>query len=288
MEETFRQDLEEDLLADSRTWEAIRNHPSIQRAIPLPSSNSPAAKKMRIAAGLVIYGKALAEHVLRPTYILRDREIDKTLNILGSKDPLHEAYVRAVLLKILPDKQKQHKEACVKKAVMDILDSMGSLLPARQREIFESDLWNVSNKLCDTWRLAQRLEEKVEPSFSFTFPEDWKPLPPSSVQTVAKPPPNTAMSHKDKERQRSQGATDQTLQMGEGTARIVWPTFLYSSSQQDGEALLLYPGYVLTQPQMREADEEMSRRAARRTMRQNGPAVAGKRRDSGIFLSARS
>jgi len=67
-----------------------------------------------------VYGHALAKHVWRSTYIVQNNELDKTLEALAYEDPLHEAYLRAVLLKVLPERQSRCKDACVKKAVADL------------------------------------------------------------------------------------------------------------------------------------------------------------------------
>jgi hypothetical protein len=68
---------------------------------------------MIVAANIVIYIRVLVEHVLKPTYVVRDSEIGKALKALGSRDPCREAYVRAVLLKSLPVRRAHHKTAYI-------------------------------------------------------------------------------------------------------------------------------------------------------------------------------
>lgn len=288
MEEFLTRDLDDDCLTDDNMWEGIRSHPSIQHAFPLPASNTPAGKRFRVAIGVTIYGRALAKHVWRPTYIAQDNELDKALDALGYQDPLHEAYLRAVLLKVLPERQTRCKDACVRKAVTDVVDGVAGLVPAEHRDAFEARLKIVSSKICSSWSLVQKLEEKVEPNFSLfnACHEGWRSLP--ALLDQRKPshgalqtPPQTAQG-----RPRKPDANGQTATSGEGVARVVWPAFVYMSSQLGGETLL-QPGYTLTLAQMAEADTDVSRRASRRTKRQNDAAGPGRRRrDSGIFLSS--
>ncbi|GAA3332244.1 hypothetical protein GCM10020331_091690 [Ectobacillus funiculus] len=85
---------------------------SSKQRVPLPASNSLAAKQMRVVAGLIIFGEALAEHIFRPTHITHGRELDEVLAHLGTQNPLQEMYVRSALLKVLPDRQQKEPGSC--------------------------------------------------------------------------------------------------------------------------------------------------------------------------------
>lgn len=67
--------------------EGLRDNPTIHRSIPLPPSNLTPAKSIRVAAGLSVYASALAKHIVRPTYILRDEEALETFAELTRHDP---------------------------------------------------------------------------------------------------------------------------------------------------------------------------------------------------------
>ncbi|PHH64225.1 hypothetical protein CDD81_4839 [Ophiocordyceps australis] len=265
MEESFAPDLDTSCLAEASIWEAVRNHPSIQHSIPIPSSNSPAAKRMRAAAALIMYSRALAKYIWRPTYITRETDLDKTLASLEAQDPLHEAYARAVLLKISPERQAVCRQSCIKYVVADFMDVMGCLVPEEHRDSFQPGLKQLSEKISDGWFAVQKLQEKVKPSFHFNYLEEWQPLPqtPSSPDQLASSAPGD-----------------------ESSARVVWPTFLYTNPDHETEELL-HHGYTITYAQIGDAEKELSRRAVRKTLRLNEQAIAGnkKRRDSGIFLS---
>ncbi|KAL6405718.1 uncharacterized protein AUP68_10855 [Ilyonectria robusta] len=107
MEAFMCNDLDDACLTDSSVWKKTRMRlSSQQQQIPLPASNSALAKRMRVVAGLAIFGKALAKHIFRSTYTTLDGELDDVLYELDNQNPLHEMYLRAVLLKVLPERQR--------------------------------------------------------------------------------------------------------------------------------------------------------------------------------------
>lgn len=288
MQEFLTGDLDDETLEDDDIWKGIRGHPSIQNAFPLPASNSLIAKELRVASGVTVYGHALAKHVWRSTYIVQNNEMDRTLEALAYQDPLHEAYLRAVLLKVLPERQGRAKDACVKRAVADVMDGVARLVPAEQRDAFESRLKLVSSKICNHWTLVQRLEEKVEPNFSLfnTCQGGWRPLPTLTGLGGGNNNASQGLPQATQGRQQKQDASKTAHSATDGVARVVWPAFVYMSAQQVGETLL-QPGYTLMHAQVAAADTDVSRRASRRVKRQNEVAIPErKRRDSGIFLSS--
>lgn len=148
----LHRDLENSCLANTELWKRINDHPSIPRELPLPNTNSPSAKDMRVAAGLLIFARAIANYVLRLTYLVKDKGIDNVLAELAKQDVNQEVYVRASLLKILLDRQ------------------------SRGRQEFRSNLESVTGKIASSWSLLQMLEENIKPSFEREFRQDWKPL----------------------------------------------------------------------------------------------------------------
>ncbi|KAM0274953.1 hypothetical protein ACHAQH_007721 [Verticillium albo-atrum] len=99
-------DFNDDRLKESRSWDRVRDHPSIDHLIPLPASNSAHAKRMRTVAGLAIYARALAKHVFRQTYLTVDDSTERVLRTLQAANPTQDVFVRAVLLKVLPEQQR--------------------------------------------------------------------------------------------------------------------------------------------------------------------------------------
>ncbi|KAH8662659.1 hypothetical protein BGZ61DRAFT_485146 [Ilyonectria robusta] len=304
MEVFLRGDLDDACLADSATWIELRMRVSSQQRIPLPASNSPGAKRMRIVAGLVIFGEALADYIFRPTHTAQDSELDDVLGRLGTQNYLQEMYVRAALLRVLPDRQRKNQEAAVKSVVTHVSDVLGVLMPSSRRGEFESRLKLVSDEICHGWSQVQQLEERVRPSFSFDFAEEWQPLPSSGPQTSTKPNPSpstqsTTQQQKNGRQTQQQPKPRPEVLTKEEFKEVAWPAFLATNPEQaqDGDGanssswVSIHRGYVLTKAQAkgaeqeRTAEEEASRRV-RKTIRQNDGndprQTQRKRRDSGI------
>ena len=270
-------DLSESCLSDVKCWEGLRNNPAIHRSIPLPPSNSTPAKSMRVAAGLSVYARALAKHIMRPTYILRDDEALEAFAELTKHDPEQEAFVRSVLLKAFPNRQVLAREALVKMVVADVVEALGWLVPSTQREHFQDGLKGVTGNIANGWSHTQVLEEAVRPSFVLDYTQEWTALP--------RLPGLGATTQKAKQQQQQQQESGSQEQEADGeVARPVWPSLICYDPEHDMEALL-HHGYGLTESQMSHAIEECSRRTQRQAARQAGPAPR-KRRDSAVFLSS--
>ncbi|KAF4502728.1 hypothetical protein FAGAP_1031 [Fusarium agapanthi] len=290
--------LDDACLADVSVWARLRNHASIQRTIPLPASNSPAAKQMRVAAGLRIYSMALADHVFRSTYLIQNSDFEDVLRDLETEDPMHEAFTRAVLLKIQPARQARNREARAKMVADQVSDAIADLVPSSQKETLKARLYQVSLEACKAWLVIQQLLEPVRPVFSLHMPEDWVPLPSSVPQrnsnavpsSVAREPLAARVESQGQQTQRS-SAESQPIEIDD-IMQVVWPAFYVPSSQQEDDVgdqvpELVHRGHVITRSQGREAETEMSRRNARKNARQNGGSspTQRKRRDSAVFLS---
>ncbi|KAH6959557.1 hypothetical protein BKA56DRAFT_501265, partial [Ilyonectria sp. MPI-CAGE-AT-0026] len=100
--------------------------------IPLPASNSPDAKQIKIIAGLIIFSEVLTDYIFRPTHTAQDSKLDDILGRLGTQNYLQEIYIRTALLRVLPDRQRKNQEAAVKSVVTHISDILGVLIPSLQ------------------------------------------------------------------------------------------------------------------------------------------------------------
>ena len=181
MEDQLDRELDESFLRDNMAWEAIRNNPLTLHVTPLCASNSLAARRMRVAAGLAAYGKALDGYIFKPVYMTsQNGEIDQTLNAIWTKNASHAFYVRAVLLSVLPETQEKKKNERVNEVVKQVYDAVGSFVNSKRKEEFKSKLEDLCNRTCDGWMQIQHLEERVRPSFSPNYINVWKPLPGSS------------------------------------------------------------------------------------------------------------
>ncbi|KAG5975424.1 hypothetical protein E4U58_001004 [Claviceps cyperi] len=311
MEDQLDRDLEESLLKNHLAWEDIRSNASIQHITPLCASNSRAARRMRVAAGLAAYAKALDKYVFKPVYMTScTDEIDHILNTLWNEDPSHEFFVRSVLLKILPQIQDEKKQARVREVVENVHRTLDLWVSPAHREHFKADLEVLCEHMCQVWMQIQHLRDRVRPSFSFSYHGGWRPLPVSPMMATetldttvtasasASSPAlasasnngNDDMNNDDNEMNNSNKSerSAKGLPRRQDIGKVVWPSFLYHhpEDEHDDEELLLR-GYFLTDAQTAEAEneEESPRRQARRTTRNLDKAAGKRRRDSGIFLS---
>ncbi|KAG8168849.1 hypothetical protein KVR01_001598 [Diaporthe batatas] len=110
-EHHFGQDLDPTVLRDPSCWASLRSADHLRAQavrLPLPRSNTPAAKQMRIAAVLAALTRSMARHIFRPawwTAAAADAGVDAADGALGSllrrleaASPEHERHLRGALL----------------------------------------------------------------------------------------------------------------------------------------------------------------------------------------------
>ena len=255
-------------------------------SIPLPVSNSAAAKHMRVAVGLMACSKAFVKHIFRRSFLIQSSEMDDILCNLAATDPLQETYLRGVLPKVSPHNQQKNRELGLGLAVEEISKYVRDW--AHDRQAFDTGLRHLCEKACASWMLVQQIEDRISPSFDFDAPEDWMQLPISSKASQKK--------HQTKGQKRNDPPSASAVEAAE-VGRAIWPTFLAADPRDpagsDSTALeVVHHGYVLTKAQMQEAADEvakveMSHRVARRASRRVGPDQR-QRRNSSVFLNGGS
>ncbi|KAH6612935.1 hypothetical protein B0J18DRAFT_375325 [Chaetomium sp. MPI-SDFR-AT-0129] len=183
VEGTFRPDIDEQTLADPSCWSNLRNSPYLKHAtqlqIPLPQSNTPAAKGMRISAVLAVLSRAMHKHLFRPVYLLDDDDenLVKFLRALEDEDPTREAHMRATLLSMMPERQVESGARRVKMVVREISWLVQHLLTALQFEAFCTGLEAACKLACDQWMRIQLAHMKIEPYFGPPYDDfDWQVL----------------------------------------------------------------------------------------------------------------
>lgn len=184
MEGTFRPDIDENILADPSCWSNLRNSPYLKQAtqlqIPLPQSNSPAAKGMRISAVLAVLSRALHRHIFRPVFLFEDGDDEplvKFLRDLEDEDPAREAHMRATLLSSMPERQMEQGARRVKIVVREVSWLVQHLLSALQFESFCSGLEAACRLACEQWMRIQLASLKIEPYFGPPYDDfDWQVL----------------------------------------------------------------------------------------------------------------
>ncbi|CZR66098.1 uncharacterized protein PAC_15999 [Phialocephala subalpina] len=178
----FKEDLAEERLKDESAWKDFRESRYLERAIPLPQSNSLAAKQMRIVALLAILARSITQHVFKPTYILGDKderdEIRSLLVRLADINSKKESFCRALLLSIFPEDQATNGTKAMERVVREVSKCVRNLVSDAQYESFRSSVDNIVHKASGAWRLVQSTRDKFEPYFDLKHYVDfeWQPL----------------------------------------------------------------------------------------------------------------
>lgn len=180
VEKHFSQDLEDSVLRDPSCWTNLRSSEYLKHAvrIPLPQSNTQAAKQMRIAAVLAVLSRALSKHIFRPVYLIEDdAELALVLRNLEAISPQHEYHARSTLLAVLPDRGQRNAARRVKAVVREVSYLVQHLLSALQYEAFCSALMESCELACRQWSRIQHAAMKIEPYFGPPFDDfDWQVL----------------------------------------------------------------------------------------------------------------
>ncbi|KAF5128327.1 hypothetical protein E5D57_009263 [Metarhizium anisopliae] len=221
------------------------------------------------------YAKALTTHVFRQTHITQNRELDGVLHSTAAQNPEQAACVRAVLLKALPERQRKNQDESINTAVKEVSDAVCHWLQNKQP--FESGLKHVCERASAAWALMQLVEERIQPDFHFEVPDEWQALPLPTSKPTSTSPPKTGSARQTPQHQKNM-ENRQTNTLRDGTklsvlnnndvARVVWPTFLATYPQGPDETgpaqlELVYHGYVLTQAQVKSAEDETSETSQR-------------------------
>ncbi|OAR01937.1 hypothetical protein LLEC1_05886 [Akanthomyces lecanii] len=264
----YKAELSIDVAADTAPAAAIE-----KLGLPLPASNSAAAENMGIAAALAVTGKALVEHVFQQTLVDPDSDLHRVLDRLAVDDTEHEAYVRAVLLRLvqeLPaDEQRAMHDASIAGAVEEIVTAL------------------------EPWTPQAALKDKIEVDFLFQVLEEWRAVPLEKKPTTASATSNNK-SHVNTPKQPA--ARAQTQQSSPATlskkqvAKVVWPVFMALLPDEDPPEIVSC-GYVLTKAHMREAeeevaDEESTYKQARQSLRRKSTTQKKKTKFAGRVVSA--
>ncbi|KAK1779836.1 hypothetical protein QBC45DRAFT_464814 [Copromyces sp. CBS 386.78] len=183
VESTFRPSLPEPILSDPSCWANLRNSPYLKHAtqlqIPLPQSNSPAAKGMRISAVLAVLSRALHRHLFRPVYLLDDDDenLVKFLRVLEDENPARELHLRSTLLATMPERQIEQGARRVETVVREVSWLVQHLLSALAFESFVSGLEQACKLACEQWMRIQLATMKIEPYFGPPYDDfDWQVL----------------------------------------------------------------------------------------------------------------
>lgn len=152
-------------------WTKLRENDIFRHRIPLPQSNSDAAKEMRVAVILGTFAKLVDKIIFQPTFLLREysglREVLRHQAVL---DPGKERYARGILLSMFPEDQDTICTEGVDIVVEELLDTVNvrALLTAETAPAFEKALASLVAQFQEAWKVIQRGKQKLEPSFKYS------------------------------------------------------------------------------------------------------------------------
>lgn len=175
---------------NTAAWEKLR-HIDLAREsqIPLPCSNTSAAKQMRLAFILAVLAREINKYIFQPTYIApTDGNIlRRVLNDQAAKDSEKESFCRLILLSIDPATQARTCFENVQLVVQNVSACLNELLSEDQRHTFHKSLSNVVQKASEVWKPIQCSRRRYEPDFDPPLADDeWMSfVVPSSEKTTA-------------------------------------------------------------------------------------------------------
>ncbi|PIG84487.1 hypothetical protein AARAC_009919 [Aspergillus arachidicola] len=140
---------------------------AVQHRVPLPLSNSTAAKQMRLAVILAILARELDKHIFQPIYIiLRDTQIREALTTLAASDSEKEPFCRSILLSIDPEAQNKALRSRVQVVIRNVLSShLQEILPETHLTGLRQSLEKVVQKAAEVWQPIGRAKRRYEPDF---------------------------------------------------------------------------------------------------------------------------
>lgn len=224
--------------------------------IPLPPTNSDAAKRMRVAAVLRLLAEAASSHICQPIHIPhRDTIVADLLDTIDHLDPQRAIHIRSVLLNIEPGKQEEFGKKRATTACKDVYDCVSFMLD--DREAFGRALLEWFDKVRNTWRSFQQLDVRYQALFESKnedlISDEWEPLPEPLVLVVQAQGQAVNGSAPDGTYVKPDPSIE--LQLADIAAQI-WPAFLVTTAS--GTLEPFKTGYVLLKAQAAAADKELS------------------------------
>lgn len=256
----FGHDFEKSAFQDPAHWEQLRNHDILKRIVPLPLSNTTAAKDMRVAAVLGICAEALSRHIFRSTYLLDGNQLHELIDFLQDQDWHKGIYLRSVLLRSRPDMQEENSIKRAKTLVAEVLELTKPILSDEKQLLFGDSLLKICKNIAEQWMRLQGLEAAVEPEFGLNEDaDDWTPFP-LWHNTTRAANGNDECSLDQDPKKPAPSKADSKLNITHSNF-VVWPAFFIS---KEGEVELLQQGFALSEEQMKSAKDEESAIASRR------------------------
>ncbi len=134
--------------------------------MPLPSSNSLAAKQIRLAIILAILAREIDRYIFQPTYIAgKDCPSRPLLANLAAANTEKEAFCRSILFSLDPESQSKSCQWRIRRIVQHVSSYTCALLSDEQNSQFCQSLEKVVQKAVEIWHPIQHAKKKYESGF---------------------------------------------------------------------------------------------------------------------------
>ncbi|KAI3050741.1 hypothetical protein CBS147353_11627 [Aspergillus niger] len=193
----FKVDFTTEAISNGSAWtnlkrcDLVRNH-----HIPLPCSNTPPAKQIRLAIILAILAREIDRYIFQPCYIIpEDARIRKILGDLAMTDSEKESFCRSVLQSINTQAQEKALSSTIQTVVSRVLSYFDDLLTEAQRTSMRSSLEKIVRKAAGVWQPIRRAKRRYEPDFEQPGPDEyWLPF---TLDDNSRPEAQTAQNTQD-------------------------------------------------------------------------------------------
>lgn len=248
--------------------------------VPILASNSPTAKKMRVAAVIATIAASLEQHIFHPNYLVPDGDqMSEYVLDLAERDAEVQAHCRGILLNTMPKMQAKSAQERLRNTSEMVSGRVANWLPEPRKTSFHADLQEVCRSVFSRWSDLQRVEHVIYASFDLTDAEDWVMIPYPSVTkkpaetknkqkvvTGKTKPGNNKTDNPKAGNTKSGGPSQKQAEVvdediaDDDIANIVvpiWPCFKFVNGDQEEDDIIV-EGAGLTSEEMRAAEEEIS------------------------------
>ncbi|KAF3050543.1 hypothetical protein E8E11_010564, partial [Didymella keratinophila] len=152
-------------------WTRLRDNDIFKHQIPLPQSNTHAARTSRTAVVLGTLTRLVDKFIFQPTYLLDEESgLRETLRDQAAVDPMKERYIRGILLSMLLEDQETNSEGAIRLVIKELLETadVQTLLPPEALTTFTNSLNTFVRQCQEEWKVIQRGKQKLEPSFAYS------------------------------------------------------------------------------------------------------------------------
>ncbi|KAL3476227.1 hypothetical protein BJX99DRAFT_258742 [Aspergillus californicus] len=170
-------DLPQQKMNDPKHWDTFKSRANdyVPRDVPLPFSNSKAARQMSFMVILAILAREIHEQIFQPTYILSEnKHIHEVFFNLAVVDSEKESFLRSMLLSIDPETQRKSRSEREQAIVTSLSSLLFPFMEDVEHSEFRNSLKKVVGRAIDVWLPLQSCKERYETDFELD--DDWYPF----------------------------------------------------------------------------------------------------------------